>query len=572
MKTIPCRQIPFAFLAVLVLGLGIPAQTVRAAPRAMGEFPQKNEWTRVTPSVVWCGDKDSPVTIEVHIVGRTDVRKVWVTGLNPSGEDAATKAFDDGSNGVEFFDDGTHGDASAGDNVFTHSGLVPPCNEYMMAVNGWANWWGFLRVELADGTLQGNNYGMVAGQVDPKYKDSFSIRDLGNHLSATAYAFFIEDSDHAVMDNYPVANVYCGTSNYQAYRKLYSVLPDAFDIALVMPGMQIVRPKSFAENVPYDILVSNAVQHTGLKPYNNTAAFGSSGRLKSIVYHSFGNISISTHEIGHTWGMHLGASLGLMESWQGEVMLGHWNEMTDIGGQMSAYYFDDAGHVGHFHYNGDETWSLISNIEREPFSPIDLYVMGMIPPEEVPPVHILQSPNFTDPNRITAASVQTVTMDQILKAEGGARVPATGESQKDFTMAYIVTQDTPYNDAAYAFFSLMSYNLMTKDPPDKRTFFTSFYWATGGRGTLSTRLPVDVADPAILPGMTTPTPSATLELTPTETDLPTNRPPLPYLTETATYTKPASGSPICNCPLLVGGLIILPGAWVALRRRTIQRR
>ncbi|OGO08691.1 MAG: hypothetical protein A3K46_06340 [Chloroflexi bacterium RBG_13_60_9] len=566
------RFLAFSFTAFLWAAIALSADTALAAPRALPEFPQKNAWTRITPSVVWCGDETSTVTIEVHIVGRTDVRKVWVTDLDPTGEDASTKAFDDSSNGLEFFDDGTHGDSLAGDNIFTHSGLVLPCNEYMMAVAGWANWLGFLRVELADGTLQGNNYGIVAGQVDPKYKNAFAVRDLGSHLSATAYVFFIEDPDHAVIDNYPVANVYCGTTNYQAYRKLYSVLPDAFDIALVMPGMQIVRPTNFAENVPYDIQVSNAVQHTGLKPHNNTAAFGSSGRLKSIVYHSFGNISISTHEIGHTWGMHIGAPLGLMESWQGEVMLGHWNGMTDIGGQMSAYYFDKAGHVGHFHYNGDETWSLISNIEREPFSPIDLYVMGMIPPEEVPPIHILQSPNFTDPNRITAASSQTVTMDQVVKAEGGPRVPSAGESQKDFTLAFIVTQDTPFNDAAYAFFSLMSYNLMSKDPPDKRTFFTSFYWATGGRGTLNTRLPVDVVDPSILPGMPSPTPTATLELNPTmAADTPSYKPtvnaPLAETPAVETPLKKNSGSPLCNCPLLVGGLTILPGAWLAMRRK-----
>jgi len=566
MKKSPHNFLNSAALAAFLFVLAIPAQTVLARPQSIPEFPKKNVWSRITSSVAWCGDAESTVTIEVHIIGRSDVRKVWVANLAAAAGDPPLESFDDSSKGLLFYDDGSHGDAQAGDNVFTHSELVLPCTPSQVQDNGWTTFWGYVRVELADGTRLGENYGMVAGLVDPKYKDVFAVRDFGNNLSSTAYAFFIQDAQHEVMDNYPVASVYCGTSNTMAYRKLYSVLPDSFDIALVMPGMQILRPKDFYENVPYDILVSNAVEHIGVNPYNETARFGSAGRLKSVVYHSFGDLSIATHEMGHTWGMHVGASLGLIEYPNNQ--LSHWNALTDIGGIMGAYYSDGAGNYGRFRYNGDETWNWVPNTSQNQFSPLELYVMGMIPPEEVPPVHILESPNLTDLTRITAASFTTVTMDQIQNIEGGARFPPAGESQKEFNVAFIVTQDTAYNDAAYAFFSLFSRLLMSKDPPGKPIFFKSFQWATGGRGTLNSRLPVDVADPAILPGMVTPSPTATLEITQTETLFqPTDRPPLPYPTETDTPTKASSGSPICNCPLLVGGLTILPGAWVAMRRR-----
>jgi hypothetical protein len=370
------------------------------------------------------------------------------------------------------------------------------------------------------------------------------------------------------MDNYPVANVYCGTSNFMAYRKLYSVLPDSFDIALVMPGMQIYRPKDLYENVPYDILVSNAVEHIGLRLVNDTARFGSAGRLKSIVYHSFGDVSVATHEMGHTWGLFLGESLGLVDTTYG----GHWNASSDIGGVMGAYYSDGAGNYGHFSYNGDETWSWISNFEKSPFSPLELYAMGMIPPEEVPPVHILQSPNLANLTRITAASYTTLTIDQIAAAEGGARIPSVKDSQKDFNVAFIVTQDAAYNAAAYAYFSLMSYHLMSKEPFNKQTYFASFYWSTGGRGTLNSRLPVDVADPAVLPEMTAPSTSATLELTRTAgATEPKEEPPSAYTPTAEATAQPAAGSPICNCPLLIGGMTILPGAWVVMRRKSARK-
>ncbi|MGB7539776.1 MAG: hypothetical protein WBM17_14635 [Anaerolineales bacterium] len=584
-KPRPHRLIPAA-LPVAIFSLLFFVQPASAKTAPSEEFPQKNAWTRITPSVVWCGENASTVTIEVHIVGRNDVRKAWAIYRDEQGKEPPMDSLDDNNPG-RLFDDGSHGDVLAGDNIFTRSGIVLPCNKYMAEVQGWSTWLGFLRVELADGTRQGNNYGMFAGQVDSKYKKTFAVRDLGNHLSASAYAFFIEDPDHSVIDDYPVANVVCGSKNYEAYRKLYSVFPDAFDLALVTPGMQIFRPGNLSENVPYDVLVSNSVQYIGLNISDNSAAFGSSGRLKSVVYHSFGSLAIATHEIGHTWGMHLGASLGLIDPEDGSAPQAHWNPMTDIGGQMSGYYSDTSGNTGHFHDNGDGTWSFIPNWEQEPYSPLDLYAMGLIPAQEIPSIHILQSPNLSDLKRITPASYRTVSMDQIVNAAGGPRSPSAAEAQKDYALAFIVTQDTAYNDAAYAFFSLMSYIMMSKDPPDMRTYFASFYWATGGRATLNTRLPVDVPEPVIFPGPTlnptvTPDPDQAgnhaaetkqAYLTQNAETKPSQNTPataIPQATASSApekSSKPVSGSPLCNCPLIVGGLTILPGAWAAVRRK-----
>jgi hypothetical protein len=565
MKPPSFRRLLPSILAGIVLGIGAPSLSASASPKPMEEFPHKNFWVSFTPSVVWCGDAQSTTTIEVHIVGRSDVRTVWMANLAATGDDPPLKPFDDSSKGLLFYNDGSHGDAQAGDNVFTHDGIVLPCTPSSIPNSGLTNFWGYVRVELADGRLLGESYGNIAGIVHPKYKQAFSVRDLGDNLSATAYALFIQDARHEVMDDYPVANVYCGTSNFMAYRKLYSVLPDSFDFALVMPGMQLYRTGDFYENVPYEISVSNSVEHIGMDPDNNTANFGSAGRLKSIVFHSFGDVFVSTHEIGHTWGMFLGSSLGLVDTTYG----GHWSASTDIGGVMATYYPDGAGNYGRFSYNGDETWRWISNMEWDIFSPLELYAMGLIPSEEVPPVHILQSPDLTNLGRITAKSYTTLPIGQIMAAEGGERIPSNTESQKDFNVAFIVSQDNAYNDAAYAFFSLLSYRLTSKSAPDPQTRFMSFYWATGGRGTLNSRLPVDVADPAILPESSAPTATPEIAQTKAEKTIveSTGMPPsakTPALEPTA---RPAATSPICSCPLLAVGLTILPGAWVAMRRK-----
>lgn len=548
----------FAFLITLL-------QPVQLASAQAEEFPQSNAWTRATPSVVWCNDPASTTTLEVHIVGRTDVKRVWLTNLGTSDEDSRG----------ELFDDGTHGDAQAGDRVFTLANVVLPCWTEGLKATGYGNWWGFLRVELQDGTPLENNYGMIVGQADPQFKGAFTVQDFGDGLSATAYAFFIQDTDHKVIGSYPISNVYCGTENFNAYRKLYSVMPDVFDFASVMTGMQIFRPSDLAENVPFDVTVANSVQHIGMNIFDHTANFGSAGRLRAAIYNSFGGVQIMDHEMGHAWGVDIGQTLGLMDTWNGSIMLGHWNTLADMQGQMGAFYFDDKGNVGHFAANGDGTWHLVSNMEVPPYSPLELYLMGMIPPEEVPPVHILQNPDLTDLTRITAASYKTVTIDQIMQAEGGARIPSSAESQKDFTLAFIVTQDLPYNDAAYAFFSLISHELMSRNPPREHNMLAPFYWATGGRGTLDTRLPVQVAAPGFLPGDPTPTPEPTAIIptaTPTNTSVPTaSKTPASRSVSTPipTTEQPAGGSPLCRSAAIAFGMALIPGIWLLLKRQQL---
>jgi hypothetical protein len=407
--------------------------------------------------------------------------------------------------------------------------------------------------------------------VDPQYKDAFEVEELAPGISATGYAVFIEDSQHEVIDDYPVSSVYCGTRNYAAFQKLYSVLPDVFDIAMIQPGMQIFRPEDLAENVPYNVMVSNQVEHIGVDIFDNNAQFGSDSRLKSVIYMSFAAISVFDHEVAHTWGAAIGQPLGLLgDQYNASTNQGHWNQLADMEGQLGSYYFAESGAVGHFSFAGDDTWTLISNRSPEPYSPLELYIMGLVPASEVPPIHILSGPDTTDLEAITAASYRTVTIEDIIAAEGGERTPPSGEAQSEFDMAFIVTQDRPYDDAAYAFFSLMSYQLTTQDPPsDWQSSLAPFYWATGGRATLETRLPLDLSVP-VMPGQPVENPSPTEEVAeeqPSEPDVePTEaaggeaQPE-----ESQDEAEQDDGSSICS--MLPLGIMVIVPAWLTRRKR-----
>ena len=98
-----------------------------------------------------------------------------------------------------------------------------------------------------------------------------------------------------------------------------------------------------------------------------------------------------------------------------------------------------------------------------------------------------------------------MTIDDIIAREGGVRSPEVADSPKEFDLAFMVVQDGPYNDAAYAYFSLLSYHLMGRSGPEDYDNLAPFYWATGERATLNTRLPVDLPEPQGLPGQPVPT-------------------------------------------------------------------
>jgi hypothetical protein len=553
----------------LVVGVGTGEAQAR---QEIGEFPQENAWWQLTPSVIW---DDETFTLEVHIVGRDDVQRVGVYNLeSPETTDPVDPTDAEGdfiSNyAAVLFDDGTRGDRVAGDGIFSREGLSPARVYWEGQNDSTGTFYGSVRVQYTDGQYADNSAPVFGAVVNSAYRDVFAVEEFGEGLSATAYAFFIDDAAHEVIDDYPVATVYCGTSNFMAYQKLYSVFPDVFDFAAVMPGMQLFRPDGFVENTPYEITVSDSAEHIGTSAIDQTATFGSSGRLRSTIYHSFGDIAIMDHEIAHAWGADIGESLGLVDE-DGQ----HWNDLSDIGGQLGAYYFREDGQAGSFSYNGDGTWRFVDSIESQesdPYAPLELYIMGLLPPGEVPPIHVLSNPDFSDLDRVTAQSYSTVTIEDIMAAEGGERSPAFPDAQTDFTMAFIVTQDRPFSDAAYALFSLLAYDLTAPERFEQGRFFAPFQWATGGRATLDTRLPVDLPVPD-LSAMVTTTVTTTTTVPTSTTGAPGTTMPSTSSSAPTTTLQPSqsedegsSGLPVVAI-ILAAVVVAAIGAGLLLRRR-----
>lgn len=387
---------------------------------------------------------------------------------------------------LSLYDDGTHGDKTAGDGTYTLDKITSTTlglTSYPLNFGGTHTEYGFDTKIVKTTGKEEISYEVGIGVVDKS--QVFSTVSLGSGLSAGEYALFMVDPNGKALDSkIPLGYVKCGKTAFLAFQKLYSVFPDSFDFVIVMPAAQIFDPsRDYAENVPYEVQAKNEIQHNGQALFDDTAKFFSDGRLQGMIYHSFGYGAILDHEIGHGWGAW---SFGLDQQITDGV---HWASNTDIAGQMSNFVFAPGGVTGHLFDNGDGTW----RVEREPsdnnrYSMLDLYLMGLVPPGKVPPVHKLVNPDYSNPDRVTAQSVETYTIQQLMQAAGGPRVPSSKSSPKQFKIALIAIKNKAFKPAEVAWFSLVATYFSSQARGDLS--LTTFYTATGKRATLDARLPI----------------------------------------------------------------------------------
>ena len=121
----------------------------------------------------------------------------------------------------------------------------------------------------------------------------------------------------------------------------------------MQPGMEIFRPENLAENVPYNVLVSNQVQNIGVDIFDGLQQVRLFWYVEECNLMSFGSIGAFDDEIAHTWGPAIGQSLGMFG--EDTIMI----STRDIGINLLTskgrwdLSFDASGAVGHFSYLED---------------------------------------------------------------------------------------------------------------------------------------------------------------------------------------------------------------------------
>lgn len=215
-----------------------------------------------------------------------------------------------------------------------------------------------------------------------------------------------------------------------------------------------------ADTQGFYLTVKNDLQGINQAIADNAAAFGSTGKLQGTI--DLGNISqlaaapygakleetVTTlnHELMHRFGSYV--RFKNQDRTLNTSLLGrdnaHWSYLLDSKGSLM--------YGNGWKDNGNSTFTSTSVMSG--YSQLDLYLMGMIPKEQVPPMLLIDNPaiDYTKLPHLgdtITGTARTVTIDDIIAAEG-ERIPNSTTSQKKFNVGFVLLSKPGENTTAAA--------------------------------------------------------------------------------------------------------------------------
>ena len=224
--------------------------------------------------------------------------------------------------------------------------------------------------------------------------------------------------------------------------------------------------------------IFNDTQGIGLGPFDQRSGYGSN-ILQGIMFLNQGHFSlwryVMLQEQGHRW-----ASFARYKDSQNGPLRtdhllggsGHWElNMDDDTSPMDYDTFD-------WVRNGPNFNRLALSSEERSYCDLDLYLMGLIGPDDVKDFFLLSNTTFISGNLYSGNS-KTLNIQNVTWAEGD-RVPNVSTSQKSFKNAFVVLT----GDAS------ASRGLVNTVDSLRVRFQDDFFQATRGIGTVDTTLRV----------------------------------------------------------------------------------
>ena len=319
-------------------------------------------------------------------------------------------------------------------------------------------------------------------------------------IAFTGGGFTVEDGPQAYNDNLFILPVEPGEYTRDYAASFYRYFEDEFDFLMFITTDRLVLDTKAAG---WFIHVMNDVQGIGVNVFSDTHEFGSAGRLQGVMFFSALQEfrSVGLHELMHRWAAFVLPS---------EVSIGsHWRTPSDIFGILDGNCdvpFDEIVELGEDRYLLPEC-----SFPRE-YSPLELYLAGFIPPEEVPEFWVAQDAQWIEQLRsehglwdrvFTASEIKRYTIDDVIAAHG-RRVPEAPQAQREFRAAAILLIDENHPASMDVLnvlsrdVALFSHAGMVEDGPD------IFYEGTGGRARIvMDGLSQFLKDSATVPGAPT---------------------------------------------------------------------
>ncbi len=250
----------------------------------------------------------------------------------------------------------------------------------------------------------------------------------------------------------------------------------------------------------------NPVSGIGTTIFDNTAQYGSAGRLQGISVFpisSFfdGGDAGFAHETGHQW-------VNFLQGTSYASGVPHWPR-GNVAINVMGFSIPPSGQGGtyNFTFTPDGAGGFVvgpgQSINQTTFNSMELYLMGLAAPAEVGTYFVLnnQNLNVTNGQTLTAADITNITLADVV-AVRGARVPNSTTAQKHFRCATIVVSEQLLDGPAMALYDFFARRCEAKV---QHTFASGlatgtcnpWYLATGMRSVMFSKIADDIPNVAI---------------------------------------------------------------------------
>ena len=268
---------------------------------------------------------------------------------------------------------------------------------------------------------------------------------------------------------------------------LYGWYEDEFDYLLFLSN---TSGSEWRSNFYYAGIyrgVMNDTDGIGVPPFFDNS-YGSAGRLRGVIhlpYNSALRRGPTLHELMHAWANRVVPTPTAFDA--------HWG-FSSANGELGGFDIANLVDRGGGRWTAGRFWAG-SNGKGVPYSPIELYLAGLAPPEEVPDLWVAEDGEWLrDENGaivradngdkvFTATNVQTWTIADII-AENGARNPPMAERPHQRAAAILLIDDDHLPSAA-VLQQLSEHATWLGLQGDDGTIQHNYFEATGGRGSLT---------------------------------------------------------------------------------------
>ena len=210
-----------------------------------------------------------------------------------------------------------------------------------------------------------------------------------------------------------------------------------------------------ADPTPGEVYGSDNLLVTANPIFVGAPLWGETGVAEGRTFRNFSRgIAWIAHELTHRWVAHMqfrNPRSGRIEDLAGTGCRCHWSEwlhMPAVHPMWPRYASEpyagqsiNGGSV--WQDNGDGTFTKVNNglwMVTTGLSALDLYAMGMIPPDEVPDTFLLEAAEGVNPWGTIRATKVPVRIEDIVSVMG-PRLPAADASRKEFRLGVYLLHD-----------------------------------------------------------------------------------------------------------------------------------